>query len=43
MKLSEEGDGDPKEAVDTLDKKRLKNLLNFAVQAVRIYLSQVWD
>ncbi len=36
VKLSEEGDGNPKEAVDTLDKKRLKNLLNFAVQAARI-------
>ena len=36
VKLSEEGAGDPKEAVDTLDKKRLKNLLNFAVQAARI-------
>ncbi len=36
VKLSEEGAGNPKEAVDSLDKKRLENLLNFAVQAARI-------
>ena len=36
VKLSEEGVGNPKEAVDSLDKKRLENLLNFAVQAARI-------
>ena len=36
VKLSEEGAGNPKEAVVSLDKKRLENLLNFAVQAARI-------
>ena len=36
VKLSEEGAGNPKEAVDSLNKKRLENLLNFAVQAARI-------
>ena len=36
VKLAEEGAGDPKEAIDSLDKKHLKNLLNFAVQAARI-------
>ncbi len=35
VKLSEEGAGNPKEAVNSLDKKRLENLLNFAVQAAR--------
>ena len=36
VKLSEEGAGNPKEAVNSLDKKRLENLMNFAVQAARI-------
>ena len=36
VKLSEEGPGDPKAAVDTLNRKRLENILNFAVQAARI-------
>ena len=36
VKLSEEGAGNPKDAVNALDKKRLENLLNFAVQAATI-------
>ena len=36
VKLSEERVGNPKEAVDTLGRKQLENLLNFAVKAARI-------
>lgn len=36
VKLSEQGAGNPKEAVNSLDKKRLESLMNFAVKAARI-------
>ena len=34
--LSEDGDGDPRAAVEALDEARLESLLKFAVSAARI-------
>ncbi|MDE0310267.1 MAG: carbohydrate kinase [Acidiferrobacterales bacterium] len=36
VKLSEDGNGNPKKAVESLGSKGLENLLNFAVQAARV-------
>ena len=36
VKLAEQGAGNPKDAVEALDKKQLENLIGFAVQAARI-------